>query len=264
MLYMLTKLVSKLILPPGLFILVLVVALLNFILNRANYYYRPQKRRVIPLLLVMLIVVIYFFSSYLGELALVAPLEDTYNPLEVDQLSLEATKSIIVVLGGGVIRGTPQGAKLSRATLQRVYYGSHLQQETGLDLAVSGGVGPGVKGPPEAVVMKDVLVEQGISKEQIITDKKALTTWLNAVNTTKILSKKNYERIILVTSATHMSRAVDSFQRNWSGEVVAAPTDYILSSQVSLLRWLPNRMSLHNTLQALHEWVGLVWYQFKS
>ncbi|WP_459837752.1 YdcF family protein [Halanaerobaculum tunisiense] len=262
--YIVTKLVSKLVLPPGLFILLLVVALLSFILNKTNYYYRSQKSKVTPLLLVVLIVVIYFFSSYLGELALVAPLEETYAPLEVEQLSLEPTTSIIVVLGGGMIRGTPQGAKLGRATLQRVNYGAQLQQKTDLDLAVSGGVGPGVEGPPGATVMKEFLVARGISEGQIITDKKALTTWLNAVNITKILNKKDYHKIILVTSATHMRRAVDSFRKNWSGEIVVAPTDYILSSQVSSLRWLPNRTSLHNTLQSLHEWVGLVWYQFKS
>ncbi|GAB6098571.1 YdcF family protein [Halanaerocella petrolearia] len=262
--YIVTKLVSKLLLPPGIFVLLLALGILVYSFRQSGYSYHRKNSSFIPILLVGLLLLIYLFSSYIGEIVLTKPLEDSFYSVKVDNLLKQETKTAIVVLGGGIIRGTQVGAEIGRTSLKRLQYGWELQKKTGFNIVVTGGVPPGVKGPAESKIMEGILIDWGTDKDQIITETKALNTWLNATNTTKILQKRGYKRIVLVTSATHMKRAVYSFKQNWNGEIVTAPTDYIFDSKVNFLRYIPNRFSLHNSLEALHEWIGLAWYHFKG
>lgn len=259
------KVISKLLLPPGLFLILAAIVFVLSFENKGRYSFHQNKKKYLYFFLVLLLLTIYIFSSYFGEFALVKPLEGNFTPLSAVDLSSDddRAKTAIVVLGGGVVRGTPTGSEVGRTTLKRLYKGWQLHKKTGLDLVVSGGVVPGATDSPVANVMKKVLLSWGVPEDEVILEKKSKNTWQNAVNTTVMLEKADYERIVLVTSATHMQRAVYSFKKNGEAQVVAAPTDYILDTDTSLLDFLPNRNSLNNSLTAFHEWVGLAWYYFK-
>jgi uncharacterized SAM-binding protein YcdF (DUF218 family) len=198
---------------------------------------------------------------------LVKPLENNYAPLSASELNYESDysseKTRIVVLGGGMVRGTPDGIEIGKTTLKRLYKGWKIHQATGLNLVVSGGIVPGADDSPVAEAMKEVLVDWGVPSDKIIVEKESKNTWQNAVNTASILERSGYKRIVLVTSATHMQRAMYSFQKNWELDIVPVSTDYIMDTDLSFLDFLPGRSSLRNNLTALHEWVGLVWYYFK-
>lgn len=260
------KAISKLILPPGLFLLLAIVIFILSFESKSRYGVYKYRRKFFYVCLVLLFLLVYIFSSYPGELILVKPLEDNFAPLSTADLTLKTTnrsQNAIVVLGGGAVRGTPEGVEIGETTLKRLYKGWQLYNEKGFDIVVSGGIVPGADEFPVAKAMKEVLLEWGVPAAKIIIENKSKNTWQNAVNTTSILEKSNYNRIVLVTSATHMKRAMYSFKRNWQAKIIAAPTNYILDTDMSLLDFLPNRNSLTNSLTALHEWVGLVWYSFK-
>lgn len=73
-------------------------------------------------------------------------------------------------------------------------------------LVCSGGAtgGNNRHGNTEAGLMKKYLVNQcGIAEERIFTDKKAMTTAENAVNTLAILRKQGVETMTIVTSSYH-------------------------------------------------------------
>ena len=73
-------------------------------------------------------------------------------------------------------------------------------------LVCSGGAtgGNNPHGNTEAGLMKKYLVNQcGIAEERIFTDKKAMTTAENAVNTLTILRKQGVETMTIVTSSYH-------------------------------------------------------------
>ncbi|MCK8816797.1 YdcF family protein [Natroniella sulfidigena] len=258
--FFIVKFLSSLLLPPGLFILLLLISLLFLHFKRKEFGLTLKSKIVLPL--VVLLAMIYILSSYWGETLLVRPLEERFSPITEEEL-FEREDTVIVVLGGGVVRGTPQGEEIGKTTLTRLYGGWQLHNQTGFDLAVSGGVPPGVAGLSEAEIMRDVLVDWGVGDQQIITEGESLNTWLNAANTTALLSDE-YDRIILVTSATHMRRSIYSFREHWEGELVAAPVDYTFDTEISLLRFIPNRFALDKSLRAVHEWLGLVWYYFKA
>ena len=103
----------------------------------------------------------------------------------------------------------------------------------------------------------------GVEEDSIIAEVRSNNTWENAVNTCSVLKDVGYRRIILVTSAVHMRRAVYSFKHSWEYEIIPAPCDYLRGSDVNVLDFLPNRSSLDSCLRALHEWVGLLWYGVK-
>jgi uncharacterized SAM-binding protein YcdF (DUF218 family) len=262
MVYYIRNFIASLLLPPGLFLLLIVIIILLNFKRVISYTEQRNKKRCIFWGLIFLLFSVYIFSTHFGELFLVKPLENDYVPLDIKTLSEE--KSVIVILGGGIKRGTPRGEEIGTITLSRLYEGFKLYQRTGYDIVVTGGTPPGMSGISEAEMMRDVLVELGVSSQDIIIEDKALTTWLNAVNTTGILDGLGYRRIILVTDAIHMRRSLSSFEKNWEYELISAPADYLLESEVDVLDFLPNRVSLDNNIRAMHEWIGLIWYIFKG
>jgi len=63
-------------------------------------------------------------------------------------------------------------------------------------------------------------------------------------------------RIIIVTSATHMPRAIGLFKR-MGVRPIAAPTDFL---DLPAQWWRFSAYYLHNADRALHEYVGMLWY----
>jgi uncharacterized SAM-binding protein YcdF (DUF218 family) len=66
----------------------------------------------------------------------------------------------------------------------------------------------------EATQTKEILVEWGIPKEDIIIENKSQNTHENAVKTTKLLHERYAnQRFLLITSALHMNRASSCFRK---------------------------------------------------
>ncbi|TDX46448.1 YdcF family protein [Orenia marismortui] len=260
MYYIFRNFISNLLLPPGFFLLLLVILAIIIYKRKEGYGYYNSKRNIYFIIMVLFIS-IYLCSSYLGEIIMVRPLEDNYSPVVINQLpNKEDIKTAIVILGGGINRGTPRNEEIAQKALSRLYEGFKIHQATGYDIVVTGGVPPTVEGSSEAKIMKEILIDWGVNRKDIIIEDKALTTWLNAINTTKILDEAGYKRILLVTNAIHMNRSIYSFKKNWDYKLIAAPATYLMESKVGFLRFLPNSHSLEKSLRAIHEWVGLLWY----
>jgi uncharacterized SAM-binding protein YcdF (DUF218 family) len=77
----------------------------------------------------------------------------------------------------------------------------------------------------EARVLAKQLVDWGIAPERIIVEDQAKNTRENAVYIAKIVRERGFGKVVVVTSARHMPRALDCF-RAVSLEVDALPVDY--------------------------------------
>lgn len=77
-------------------------------------------------------------------------------------------------------------------------------------IVVTGGVPK--QGITESDAMTDWLVNQGIDKNRIIPENKSTDTVENALFTTAILEKENITDVTIVSSASHMRRALSVFQ----------------------------------------------------
>jgi uncharacterized SAM-binding protein YcdF (DUF218 family) len=179
---------------------------------------------------------------------------------------IESTNAqAIVVLGGGRNRDTPEyhGDTINQAGLTRLRYAAKLHRMTSLPIIPVGG-DPAEQGAAEAVMAKAILEEAfKIPIQTIEADSR--TTWENAKFTALILRQLGIKQVILVTHASHMPRALYSFQQTGL-KVIAAPTYFHSASQhrVPLFEFLPNATAAKDTYTALHEYLGTIWYWLKA
>ena len=90
------------------------------------------------------------------------------------------------------------------------------------------------------------------------------TTAENAFFTQALLEKKGIHHVYLVTHAWHMPRAVRIFEQAGLA-VTPAPSMFSSaeSGDAALLDWLPSAGALKKACLALHEKLGLWWYQVR-
>ncbi len=102
--------------------------------------------------------------------------------------------------------------------------------------------------------MADFLVELGVPRDRILQEPRATNTRENATFTAPILAPRNPARIVLVTSALHMRRAIMHFHRAGM-QVIPAPVDYV-GGETWRIR--PSTSALARTKAVLHEVLGML------
>lgn len=186
----------------------------------------------------------------------------------------------IVVLGGNAIRngsatpsattsGDAQSATaedansnravwLDDATLQRCAKAVALYRKgPRRPLIITGGLSAGEQGPPVARIMEQALREMGIPAEDLIVEDQSANTVGNAQATGDLLRQRRWRRIVLVTSASHLVRAVRLF-RNQGLEVVPAGCAYRSDAiEWNLLAFVPRSSTATANQELVHECLGI-------
>ncbi|HWP69098.1 MAG TPA: YdcF family protein [Rectinemataceae bacterium] len=245
--FMLGKVLAFFAFPPGLIILFGLLSLILLFLN---------KRKAALGVSTLALILFYLLSMNAFSNLLIAPLENRYPPI-----SKAEDSRAIVVLGGGYNDRSPEynsGPALTPAAEKRVVYGLELSKRFDLPLIFSGGKGYNVKTEGTEADAADRLWRTlGVAGNRITLEKESLDTKTNASGVSAIIKG---ERVILVTSAFHMPRAMFSFEKAGI-HAIPAPTDY--RAKRSALTWtdyLPDISALENSNFALHEYVGLAYY----
>jgi len=113
----------------------------------------------------------------------------------------------------------------------------------------------------EAIFAVRQLEALGIAHERITAEGQSRNTIENAVFSQLVANPKPGERWLLVTSASHMPRAMASF-RAAGFPVEAYPVDWRTRGWVDLQRGFPTLSEgLRRTDAATREWVGLIVYR---
>ena len=152
-------------------------------------------------------------------------LERQYPPLAVEDTP---TADAIVVLGGGISGPAPPRLTLDLSdAADRVLHAARLYRAGKAPVVVvSGGVIPWLGADiPEASSMQTLLQEWGVPGGSIHAEGASRNTHENAVFTRQLLVEQGLHRVLLVTSAMHMPRALATFT-SAGIDAVAAPTDY--------------------------------------
>jgi uncharacterized SAM-binding protein YcdF (DUF218 family) len=248
MLFYVLKVIESLILPPGLFILVLLAA--------SAFLYR--RSRLTGSVLCCLSILFYFLCTPLVGQWLTGRLESAYPQPS------SPTGDVIVVLGAGFSAGTPdidgQG-NLTDHSAERLLTAARLYHQHHLPIILSGGPEVRVDGlaTSEAAIGLRDLIGLGIPASEVIVEGRSRNTQENAKFTAVILKSHRFSQPILVTSAFHMERSVLDFQKV-GVHVLPFPTDYEVSTVAEpySLVWLPSADGLTSTQTALKEYVGLL------
>ena len=110
--------------------------------------------------------------------------------------------------------------------------------------------------------MADTL-QQDYGIEADLLESRSQNTAENALFSAEILRRKGIGRVYLVTHAWHMPRAKAAFERHGI-VVIPAPTGFVSRGEGLILAdWIPQSTALAGSSFAIHEWLGLVWYQLR-
>lgn len=245
-----SSLAHGLLLPPGLnFLLLAIGFLFLFMLPRFGHW-----------CLFFGILLLYLFSIAPVAEFLIRTLEDT--PALVEPIEVKGEKAI-VVLGADRYHRAPEYGDDDTAgehALVRLRYARRLQDQTDLPILISGGRPRGEK-HAEAELMAEVLQETFHGGARWLEEASA-DTFANAVCSRKILKAEAADTIFLITHAAHMPRALYSFEAVGL-KVTPAPTGYVKDSFAYIdgaVRWWPSMDALRISRYALHEWLGLTYY----
>lgn len=88
-------------------------------------------------------------------------------------------------------------------------------------------------------------------------------TFQNARKTADTLHIVGIRRILLVTDAMHMPRAMKAFAAV-GFDVVPAATNFRARRPLDASGFIPSAGELESSSYAMHEWIGLVWYQIRQ
>jgi len=204
--------------------------------------------------------------AWLGALGLVAlamlPVDDWLTaPLEARFPSVHAMPERIdgiIVLGGAVDpemtarHGMPA---LGDAAERVTTFVSLARRYPDAKLVFSGGSGHLLGGPPEADAAARLFADLGLDPDRVLFERESRDTYENAVDSLRLATPKAGETWVLITSATHMPRAVGVFRKvGWP--VLPWPVGYKSGE------WHPGGLAgvLRNLGTALHEWIGLAAY----
>ena len=222
-----------------------------------------RKQKMGKVFVTISVVLLGFFSYGAVSDMLVRPLELEYPPIMDFQL-LKDVKWVVVLGGGsGVDPELSPSTYLSDASLIRLSEGIYIHNrlpETKLILTGRSGF-KGIKSVAE--VMGDTAKEWGVELEDIVLETKATDTKDHPIYVKEIVGT---DRFILVTSASHMPRAMALFRKH-GVEPIPAPTDYMVKKREGGVRpgvLFPSAGSLEKAERAILEYLGMVWGKLRS
>ncbi|QAY91455.1 YdcF family protein [Pseudomonas sp. ACM7] len=242
--------VKQLLFPPGIFLLLLVLA----------WWLRRSRPRLAGLCFALGVGGFWLMSLPVVVQWGAKALEREAPLARDDWATLSQRADAIVVLGSGRERGDlAWGADQPTGVgLERERYAARLAKASGLPILTSGGLHYGTP-PTEAKLMADSLHDDfGMAVRW--QEGRSRTTWENAQFSAQVLLPEGIKRVVVVTQAWHMPRAVWSFKKA-GFEVVPAPVGFLgVDNARPLGGWMPEFKSIWQSGQLLNEAVGQIGY----
>ena len=248
---MIYLLIKSLVLPPGIFV----------VLGATSIFFHRRKPAFSFGLLCFTTLLIWAMGTLaVGQFAM-HMLEPEKPLLQRDFERFQP--QAIVILGADRTNSAPEyGGKDQPGShlLMRLRYSAAVYRQYPLPVLVSGGSGYDGR-IAQAEVMAEVL-QQDFRVPVVWQEGRSMTTRENAVYSADILQQAGVDRVLLVTEAFHMQRAVASFKAAGL-RALPAPTFFLGTTEggLTLRDFFPSAAGLELTGLALHEALGLLYYR---
>lgn len=250
--FYLSKIISNFLLPPSSLIILLLVGL-----GMLKRHFIWGRRLIVASSAGLALLSLPVVSMSL--MSLVEP----YPALSNAEIATTQAQAIVVLGGGRNYDAVEYGGDtVSEYTLARIRYGARLHRLTQLPVLVTGGTPLEIR-IPEGELMADAL-QQDFNTTVKWKEIESRNTAENAQFSADILKKEGINRILLVTQAWHMNRAVPLFI-NQGLETTAAPTAFegFGNEPLEFLDFLPNAKAFLKSYYACHELLGTLWYKLR-
>ncbi len=261
--FLLSKLLPPLLYPLGLSLLLQLAALLG------------RRRRWAPWASASGLALLWIASSPWLSRELVWGLEEQASRLTPARAP---RADAVMVLGGGLRPQLPPRRRVEVAEAgDRLLSGVALMGEGKAPwLLVSGGVVSFTAGDPapgEALSAARLAAELGVPPQQILLSDTARNTAEEADALARIGRQRGWRTVLLITSATHLPRALASFRRRTDLTIVPVASDYLLPQRRSMgsptaisvvLNLLPSADALAVSTLVLKEHLGSLVYRLRG
>ncbi len=241
---------KQLLLPPGVLLLLLLL----------GWWLRRRAPKLAALCFVTGLVGLWLMSLPVVVEWTARLVEREPALVETQWVQLGEEAGAIVVLGAGREQSDLAwgGDQPSYVALERLRYAARLAKASGLPILTSGGLHYG-QPPSEALLGVEVLQRDfGVATRWL--EERSRTTWENALFSAEMLRAAGIERVVLVTSASHMPRSRWCFEQNGI-EVIAAPVGFMgVPNGRPLNGWLPEAKAFWQNGILLNEVVGMLVY----
>jgi uncharacterized SAM-binding protein YcdF (DUF218 family) len=222
-----------------------------------------EARRSLQGFLALTVVILVLNLPVMNRL-LLRTLEGDYLPLAERPADTDA----IVILSGYLSHPPAPGLapELGEDTLVRCLRGYELyRQGAPCTIVVSGGrVDPDPSVPPVSWVMCDFLVAHGVDRSRIVVEDKSLTTHENASETARLLRERGTSKVVLVTDAAHLPRALGCFRAQGIDAVPCGCRYRSSLDHLTVRDFVPDLTTARGRQYVAHEWVGLAWYKVRG
>ncbi len=223
-------------------------------------------------ILVITFLVIWLGGNRFVTMTVTQTLESQYQP------PTNTPKADVIIVLGGMTRSRIAPRQIPEISEEgdRLFYAAWLYKHGAAPTILLSGGKPFLKAgnTSESDEMAQLLELMAIPKEALWLESFSDNTYENAVETKRILTEKGLNRILLVTSALHMPRAVAIFKKQ-GFDVIPAPTDYLVTDadwehytqadfSLQLYNLLPSSADLDLTSRAMKEWIGIIVYKFRG
>lgn len=250
MFFVLSKVLQFLVQPFSLLFLAL--------LTIAIFYHRRWARRV------LLVVVVCFYGLSMPYAA--NRLMHWLEAPRVAPASLRPPYDVVLVLSGMVDLPVSRGGHLEFSSgVDRILAGiAFVKQGIGKRLLISGGSGKLLdQQTKEAELLQTFALQFGLTAEQVLIEPTSRNTYENAAYSATILRTRQMQRVVLITSASHMRRALAAFHKQGIFPDTY-PVDFRASDEGIPFSFVPSVSGLSKTTAAIHELIGLVTYRLQG
>jgi uncharacterized SAM-binding protein YcdF (DUF218 family) len=174
----------------------------------------------------------------------------------------------IIVLGGGSETFRADGLALSvpgEASALRALEAArvYLLVPTSVVIPSGGPGGVAGRGEPESTVIRRILEANGIPSDRIVEEDRASSTREEALALAEMLSARGVSRLIVVTSPTHMRRALGALAAAGLAPI-GSPSREHSQSRPPAGPLLPSEDALRDSRQALREVMALIYYSSRG
>ena len=184
-----------------------------------------------------------------------AAVEDQAGPREISAIP---KMQVAVVLGGGISGPRPPQRPDPDlgGSADRLWYAAKLYHSGKVARLLLSGGHTRAGDDSEAQAMRTFLRDLNVPDSALWLEGESTNTASNAHQSAQMLKSQDIKSVLLVTSALHMPRAWDAFEREGI-QVFPAPTDFeVVPMPWGIYRILPDAQALMGSSRAFKEIVG--------